>query len=413
MAHAKFSPSAAHRWIKCTASPTREIGLEDTSSEAADRGTLYHAVAEAALRRVTTPAPAAAKVTDAELRRAFGFAYAAIRKHGCAEVGKAAAAKLMTRDECSELVLPYARFVLDELGKGIAAGDPYGIEAKLDVSYLGGECWGTADSWGCSAGVLHVVDLKTGRHPVDPDGNPQAILYALGALAALPASVRRGVTEVRLTIHQGGEATTWTTDPFTLGAWEDVFSQALKAAITGGDLVAGEHCRWCLAKDTCPAFADRGLTIARSEFGPLLSAKDPEVTLATMPGHVAAEFLDRFRIIEAVMAVAVETLATRAYREGLEIPGYKVIRGTKHKAWIDKDTAEDVLRAAYGSRAFKESLLTPTQAEKEFGEAAIAELWTRPTGELRLVTNATRGTAVSAVAAIEFADAGDTAAESD
>lgn len=409
MAHAKFSPSAAHRWMKCTASPSMEIGLDDESSEAANRGTLLHAVGEITLRRLTVPNTAAAKVGKRDLSRAFDLAFRSVYENGTKEIGFKEARKLLDRDEADELVLPYVEFVLAQLGKGIAAGFPWGVERKVDASFLGGECWGTADAVGYYQNALDVIDLKTGRHPVSPVKNWQGILYLLGAFYALPPAHQSEVTTCRFTIHQGGYPETWTVSPEELRQYAVEIQAALAEGATGGNLVAGEHCRWCLAKGTCPAFADRGLSLARSEFGIVTTNADPVQVIANMPGHIAADFLNRFGEIEVFMQTATELLAQRVYREGLEVPGYKVIRSTKHKAWADKDEAEKALRAQFGARAVKETLLTPTQAGKEFGDEAIAGLWVKPEGDLRLVTNATRGTAVTATAAIEFADGGSTA----
>ena len=44
--HAKLSPSAAHRWLKCTASPLIESQYPNESSSYAQEGTLAHSLAE-------------------------------------------------------------------------------------------------------------------------------------------------------------------------------------------------------------------------------------------------------------------------------------------------------------------------------------------------------------------------------
>ena len=41
--HALLSPSAAHRWLNCTAAPRLEAGQPDSGSDYAREGTLAHA----------------------------------------------------------------------------------------------------------------------------------------------------------------------------------------------------------------------------------------------------------------------------------------------------------------------------------------------------------------------------------
>lgn len=41
--HALLSPSAAHRWMNCTAAPLLERDVEDKGSTFAEEGTLAHA----------------------------------------------------------------------------------------------------------------------------------------------------------------------------------------------------------------------------------------------------------------------------------------------------------------------------------------------------------------------------------
>ena len=41
--HALLSPSAAHRWLNCTAAPLLEKDVEDKGSVYAEEGTLAHA----------------------------------------------------------------------------------------------------------------------------------------------------------------------------------------------------------------------------------------------------------------------------------------------------------------------------------------------------------------------------------
>ena len=48
--HALLSASSAHRWLKCTKSARLEEQFPDTTSEAAEEGTLAHKLAELRVR---------------------------------------------------------------------------------------------------------------------------------------------------------------------------------------------------------------------------------------------------------------------------------------------------------------------------------------------------------------------------
>ena len=48
--HSVLSPSGAHRWLVCTPSALLEQQFPDTTSEAAQEGTLAHELAELKLR---------------------------------------------------------------------------------------------------------------------------------------------------------------------------------------------------------------------------------------------------------------------------------------------------------------------------------------------------------------------------
>ena len=49
--HAILSPSAAHRWMNCTAAPRLEEKVEDNGSSFAEEGTLAHAYCAMKLKK--------------------------------------------------------------------------------------------------------------------------------------------------------------------------------------------------------------------------------------------------------------------------------------------------------------------------------------------------------------------------
>ena len=144
------------------------------------------------------------------------------------------------------------------------------LEKRLIVPGTDGIVWGTLDC-GVYNGLrreLHVVDLKFGKgHLVDPEG-PQLQLYAL----ALAQHFDVWDCKVTLTICQPRIGDTplrshHTTVPELLEWLADVVRPAV-FRIKAGDATetAGAHCRWCVRKTECKAFANKHQTHAASAF---------------------------------------------------------------------------------------------------------------------------------------------------
>jgi len=133
-----------------------------------------------------------------------------------------------------------------------------------------GQVWGTLDC-GVHAGYeMFIADLKFGKgHVVDPS-TPQLKLYAL----ALAGHVRenRTFTNVTLTICQprvGGEALrSYTTTMGALWDWQALVVNPAVLKIVNGDETenAGAHCRWCVRKTECRAFAGKHQAHAAAAF---------------------------------------------------------------------------------------------------------------------------------------------------
>jgi hypothetical protein len=228
-------------WLACAASVTKTKGMTRPSSKYAREGTAAHKVAEMTLNGdIFLPD----KVT------VEGDEY------------------VVSPGMCRALN-PYVTYVqgLMRLRKRSVY-----LEQRLCVPDTDNEVWGTLD---CgvhdrATGDLYVADLKFGKgHIVDPD-TPQLKLYAL----ALAGYVRenRAFAEVTLTICQprvGGEALRSVRT--TLGAlwnWQALTVNPALTRIVEGDQTenAGPHCRWCVRKTECVAFARKHQGHAASAF---------------------------------------------------------------------------------------------------------------------------------------------------
>jgi len=238
-AHAACSPSSAAMWLQCPASVTLTKDAVRPSSKFAREGTAAHTVAEMILK---------GDIFLPDKVLVEGDEY------------------VVSPGMCRALN-PYVSYV--ESLRALPNADVY-LEKRLIVPETFGLVWGTLDCGVHIPGNLFVADLKFGKGvAVDPD-SPQLKLYAL-ALAAHVGETRAGAP-VTLTICQpriGG-------DPLrqhvlTLGdlwSWSDFVVAPAVKRIAAGDVTenAGAHCRWCVRKTECGAFANKHQTHAASAF---------------------------------------------------------------------------------------------------------------------------------------------------
>jgi hypothetical protein len=160
MAHAKFSPSSAHRWIPCPGSIHLESKVPDKSSKFANEGTAAHELAERSLN---------------EGNNAEDYIGLVIHADGD---------KFTVDEEMATNVQVYLDLVRGE------ANEQTLIEYKSPVGYITGEnkedgspANGTADCVLINGEKLTIIDLKYGKGvQVFAKENHQLGLYALGVM---------------------------------------------------------------------------------------------------------------------------------------------------------------------------------------------------------------------------------------
>ena len=358
--HARLSPSASERWMKCTASvPLVEALPPDPGSIYAAEGTKAHSL------------------------------LAHLLTHGGDMPGDG---------EYDEEMIAGATvaftYVMERRREALAMY----VEQRVNLGKLTeGMCWGTADVILVFEDSIEVIDYKYGRGVfVDVERNPQLMLYGIGACA----SYNLTPGEVKLTVIQprtpfGEPIRSWECklpELVEFGHEVNAAYQQIKRG-EGTFHVAEETCRWCRAKLTCPAVKSASEELMRTEFEKVESTDE------------IAEWLRVAPALEAAIASAREHAAL-ALQRGVPVPGFKLVAGRSTRKWSDeakvvkwlksKLKVDQVMPRELISVAVAEKLLKPLDVaipdayvEKAPGKATIApESDKRPalTGDFTVTT---------------------------
>ena len=376
MTHARFSPSAAHRWIPCPGSIILEKNIANTSSVHADEGTAAHFLASECLERdrnaadflncfiVVKNGNAAWDNENAETRTGF-----------CVDL------------EMSENVQKYLDAVRSQTD-----GNDLLVEQRVNFSgFIDAEnAFGTGDAIIIGQSEIQVHDLKYGRGvKVDAENNEQLKLYALGALSDF--GMFGDFTHARLVIHQPrlNHVSEWVVPVADLMDFSREvrgtvqFVKSLEIGLEEGDIGSihdfessfnpGEkQCHWCKAKATCPALTKAVIETVAGEFDDLSTCDlEAEVKQAidAVPEHenqLLAKLYASLPLIESWSKAVAEAVSSKLH-SGEHVPGYKLVQGRAgNRAWANAEDAEQVLKnmRLKVEEMYDLKLISPTNAEK-------------------------------------------------
>ena len=358
MAHAVLSASGSKRWLSCPPSARLERQFPDKAGEAAQEGTLAHALAEARIRHWL------GEISENGLTLRID----SIRHDA------------LYSPEMGEYVSEYVDLCIEKINEaqGVAL-----VEERLDFSRWVKNGFGTGDMVIIGDGVLEIVDLKYGKGvPVSAESNTQMQLYALGAIEQY--GYIYDFDHVRMSIFQprNGGLSTQLMSVDELLAWGESIKPIAELAYEGkGEFKAGDHCRFCRAAVQCKALADYNLEIAKLEFRDTDLLTDDEVSsvLERIDGLVRyAEKIKTFALAEAL--------------KGHKWPGFKVVAGRSNRKITDTAKAVKLLRrAGYADDVIYKPLelqtitdLEKTITKKKFGEI-LGSVVEKPPGKPTLV----------------------------
>lgn len=315
-AHALLSPSGSHRWMHCTPSARLEENLPESTSPAAQEGTVAHELAEYAL--------------EAYLKGKYTPLLDDL------PTPKHIAANQYYSPEMDKYVTDYVCYVCDiyELGEKAEMS----IERKFDLTSYVPECFGSCDCDIIGEKVLNIIDLKYGKGvQVDAKDNSQLMMYALGVLRTLSPKRQAEIETVRMHIAQVrlGNYSVFEMTARDLTHWgiHVLRPTAEKAWAGQGETKVGSHCKFCKFKAQCRAQKDA-----------LVSEFETHGDTKALTLDEIGDILSKSDMFTDWLA-SVKTFAMQAATRGEKVKGWKLVEGRSVRVISDTETAIERLNA--------------------------------------------------------------------
>lgn len=359
--HALLSPSAAHRWMNCTAAPLLEKDVEDKGSTFAEEGTLAHAYCAKKLKEFLGLSVDEEKAEIAQLDEQYHSG------------------------EMDEYTDTYKTIVLEKFNAARAKTKDAQllVEVKLDFSHYVPDAFGTSDAIIIADGVMEVIDFKYGKGvKVSAVENPQMMIYALGAWDLF--NFEYDIRKVRMTIVQPriDNLSEFELDAADLINWAvDELQPKANEAWAGGKQKPGNWCQFCKVKANCKALSS--MCIEAQQANP-----DPRKISKEVMESTILPLLSTFK----TWLTGVEEYSLEQALSGVQYQGFKIVEGRS----IRKITNPTAVMELLGKEGFvKEAYIKPTElrsitdlekliGKKRFG-AICAEYINKPQGKPTLV----------------------------
>jgi len=369
VAHALLGASSAHRWLACPPSARLEATKPESTSEAAEEGTLAHELVELKLKRFLAG-------------RKTGKATPKIKNHE------------LYRQVMEEYTDEYVNYVL-ELFAAVQSTCPDALlisERRVDFSDVVPGGFGTTDTIIIADSVMHVIDFKYGKKIlVEAIGNPQLRLYGWGAYQEFGDIYDIDTVVVHI-VQPRRDHNDKELIPIEDLAWwvsKEVAPRAKLADKGEGEFCAGEHCYFCRALATCRAHEKYAMSLAQYQFADPVELTDEEI----------AEILPKVDELVRWAKKIKDFAQDEAVNHDHFIPGYKLVEGRSNRVISDpKEAWEKLENAGFATGDFTK-LVGLSELEALVGKKALAELLgdliVKPTGKPVLVPESDKRPAIN------------------
>lgn len=318
--------STAKRVIACPGSVALCAAMPPKpSSKYADEGTLLHNVMDVILSTGQTP------------ESCIGMTHNGIK---------------LTGQLINEKVYPALR-ALDEI-------DPnkemeYATETRVGFGEFLPDVFGSTDLLGRIGRRAIILDWKFGSGvAVDAEENDQLMFYAAASMRTPEVQwVFDDCDEIECIIVQPPSVKRWVTTTQRIKEFETDLKAAVKiASKPDAPLFAGDHCRWCNAKPTCPVMTgavDRALATAVGDIDAV------QVSNYLKQADVLEQWVTDLRALAHTMLEA-----------GAVVPDWKLVAKRATRQWVDEDQAlvSMMNEGLPEDELIVSKIVSPAQAEK-------------------------------------------------
>lgn len=366
--HAKLSASGAELWTNCPGSVHMAELFPETTSPAAEEGTLAHALAQTMIENARAGSISPQISAEYMVERDNVNAFYSVHKELAGSF-----------DDMKKTLEPYVDYVIEEyeaIRKKDAAAELM-TEQHVDFSDIVPGGFGTSDVVIIGDDTCEVIDLKYGKGvPISAIANPQIRLYTYGTMSAFDLSY--DFSRVKMVIYQP-RLDSVTSEELTaddLRSWgKAVIAPAAKRALSKNPKYnPGPWCKshFCPAAGSCKARAAK-----MHEFEDMIERRRKDD--AVLSGDDMGKALSTAREYTA-WAKDFENEALELAQSGEVVTGWKVVESVaKRKYKSEEIVAATLVKAGYDpALIYEKKLLGVTKMTQLMGKKEFHEVLEEP-----------------------------------